>query len=134
MIAAIAMPAALAAMPFQGLPEGATVVRGVVREHTPHPGPRPATTYVIDVEETLTGQAPRVLHLRLPGAVIDGVRFQTDLVPLWHDGDDVVATWLSNGPPPLWGQFTVVGEQLEPVREGAPTSVAALEETLVAHR
>ena len=93
-----------------------------------------ATTYVIDVEESLAGKAPPVLSLRLPGAIIDGLRVQVDLVPLWHPGDDIVATWLTDAPPPLWAQFTVVGEQLEPIREGAPTTVAALEEVLDAHR
>jgi hypothetical protein len=121
-------------MPFQGVPEGAAVVRGIVRERTVHPGRHPSTTYVIDVEEALAGQAPSSISLRLPGAVLDGVRMQVDLVPVWHPGDDVVATWLTDRAPPLWAQFTVVGEQLEPIREGAPATVAALEEALEAHR
>jgi len=123
-----------AAMPFQGVPRDAAVVRGIVRERTAHPGPYPSTTYVIDVEEAFVGHAPETISIRLPGAVIDGIRMQVDLVPVWHPGDDVVATWLADRTPPPWAQFTVVGEQLEPVREGAPDTVAALEEELVAHR
>ncbi len=134
MIAALVLAPAFAAMPFQGFPQGAAVVRGIVREVTVHPGPPPSTTYLIDVEETLQGLAPTVLSLRLPGAVHDGMRVQIDQVPLWHPGDDVVATWLSDGPVPLWAQFTVHGEQLEPLREGAPPTVAALEDVLDAHR
>lgn len=123
-----------AAMPYQGVPDGAAVVRGIVRERTAQESPHPTTTYIIDVEEALRGHAPPVISLRLPGAVIDGTRVQVERVPLWHPGDDVVATWLPDAMPPLWAQFTVVGEQLEPVREGAPSTVAGLEEVLDAQR
>ena len=134
MTAALLLAPAFAAMPFQGVPRGAAVVRGVVREAIVHPGPRPSTTYVIDVEEALLGLAPATVSVRLPGGILDGMRVQIDQVPIWRPGHDVIATWLPDGRPPLWAQFTVVGEQLEPSREGAPTSVAALEEVLDAYR
>ena len=134
MLAFCLMAPAHASMPYQALPQQAAVVRGVVREQTTHAGARPSTTYVIAVEEVLQGQAPAEITLRLPGAVWNGIRMQVDHIPLWQLGDDVVATWLPDAPAPPWAQFTVVGERLEPIREGAPTTVFALEEVLDARR
>lgn len=122
---------ALAAMPHQGLPDDAIVVRGIVAAaDCAATAQGLQTTYRVVVEERLRGSAPADVALTLPGGVLGGRRMALDEVPIWSIGDDVVATLLPDAPPPLWAQYTVRGERLEPQRQGGPTTVAELEEAV----
>lgn len=90
---------------------------------------RPATRYLVDVEEALKGAAPRTLAFAVPGGV-DGAgrRLEIDGAPRFESGERAIL-FLSNGPRG-WQltQFTL-GAFVEAASDAGPLAVRQLANT-----
>ena len=84
------------------------VVRGEVLQSVAHvDGHGIQTQYKIAVFDVVTGQAPEILSLWLPGGSVDQLQMKVDGVPHWKEGDDVVLFLRDDGRVPYLGMFTL---------------------------
>ncbi len=88
---------------------------------------RVRTTYTLRVLRPLVGTAPPTLTLTLPGGRVGEHIVQVHGVPVWREGDRVVASF-RGGAPDLDGLLTVEGPRLhDPWQRPAPAVPPTLE-------